>query len=152
VIAQLPPFIRHDLSWCLNKHFLEKVPMFMGADATSLMVINQFLTHVIITPGEFLLRSGEIGGAMFFVISGTLTVWDESVDGEQQEQVAELFEGSVVGEVGVLLNTPATYDVQAKTTCDLFQLTKDDFINICDVFPTFRDKLCHRAEVIYGPG
>ncbi len=41
------------------------------------MIINQYLTHMVITPGEFLVRTGEVATAMFFVISGQLCIINE---------------------------------------------------------------------------
>jgi hypothetical protein len=41
------------------------------------MIINQYLTHMVITPGEFLVRAGEIASAMYFVISGELCIINE---------------------------------------------------------------------------
>ena len=38
LLEQLPTFLRHDLAWFLNQQFLEKLPMFYGADTTGMFV------------------------------------------------------------------------------------------------------------------
>jgi len=145
VIKLLPSFLRHDLIWSINRHFLEKVPMFIGADANCLMIMNKFLVHEVITRGEFLVRTGDWESSLFFVTSGSLVVW-----GEGGEVEAELYEGSVVGEVGIILQIPAVADMQARTTCDLLCLSRDDYARLVEVFPAFEDKLIKRAERLYG--
>lgn len=105
------------------------------------MIINKFLSHSVITPGEFLIRAGEVPQSMYFVISGEFKILDGN-----GLQIAELMEGSVVGEVSVLLKRNAYRDVQASSTCDVFGITVEDFQQINHVFPSFRAKLVKRAE------
>ena len=52
VIEQLPPFLRHDVMWQLNKAFLNSVPMFNGADAMELLALNQSFVHQVVTQAK----------------------------------------------------------------------------------------------------
>lgn len=145
VLDSLPEFLRHDLSYHLNKQFLDKVPMFIGADSAALMEINRYLVHEVVTAGEFIIRAGELGRSIYFVISGSLVILDD-----EGHSKLNLFEGSVVGEVAVLLNIPQPHSVRAMQTSDVFSLAVEDYFDLELSFPAMRRKLARRAKAVYG--
>eukprot|EP00293_Proteomonas_sulcata_P021417 CAMPEP_0184295820 /NCGR_PEP_ID=MMETSP1049-20130417/6728_1 /TAXON_ID=77928 /ORGANISM="Proteomonas sulcata, Strain CCMP704" /LENGTH=591 /DNA_ID=CAMNT_0026604629 /DNA_START=150 /DNA_END=1922 /DNA_ORIENTATION=- len=145
VLEYLPPFLRHDLAWHLNKLFIDRVPMFIGADATALMEVNRYLAQTVATAGEYIIRSGEIGREMYFVISGSLELLNEDNSVHTQ-----LYEGSVIGEIPLLLGIPSPHTIRAKCDCDLLKLSDKDFGTIIDFFPALRRKLERRGAMVYG--
>lgn len=146
VIEQLPLFLRQDVMWQLNKAFLKNVPMFNGAEANEVLMLNQCLVHDIVTEGEYVIRRGEPADQVYFLIKGVLHIFDD-----QDVKMAELFEGSVVGEVALMLDARHTFDAMTASTCDMLSMDKDDFYRMQDLFPSFTERLEKRAAILYGP-
>ena len=68
VLQSLPAFLRHDLAWFLNQHFLARIPMFYGADTSALLELNQHLVMTVANTDEYVNRVGELGHEMHFLL------------------------------------------------------------------------------------
>ena len=91
---QLPSFLQHDLAWFLNQQFLERLPMFVGADTSALLEINRHLVMSVATRSELLAHEGELAHEMHFILSGEVHILDS-----KGKLDVELFEGAIIGEV-----------------------------------------------------
>jgi CRP-like cAMP-binding protein len=60
-----------------------------------------------------------------------------------------LKDGDIFGEIGVLMSTPRTADVRARTSCDLFVLEKADFSRILRDNPQFAKAVLQVAKERY---
>jgi len=145
VLRQLPQYLRHDLSWFLNKQFLEKIPMFFGADTSALLEVNQHLTMTVATTGEFLCRFGELGRELHFVLSGEIHILNHL-----KECDIQLFEGSCLGEVCVVFEIPSPYDALVKSVATIFSLPNDKFDEIITKFPALLKRIEKRGRAVYG--
>jgi hypothetical protein len=82
-LALLPTFLRHDLAWFLNQQFLEKLPMFFGADTSMILEVNRHLTMTVAPENEFVCRCGELAYEMHFVLTGKISICrDRNKDGK----------------------------------------------------------------------
>ncbi|KAJ3168607.1 hypothetical protein HDU88_001499 [Geranomyces variabilis] len=70
---------------------------------------------------SYVIRKGEVGRAMFFVLRGEVEVVSE--DGETVINVMK--EESFFGEIGVLFSVPRTASCRARGRCIILTLTKD---------------------------
>jgi glucose-6-phosphate 1-dehydrogenase len=61
-----------------------------------------------------------------------------------------LKDGGFFGEIGVLMSTPRTASVRAKTLCDLFVLEKSEFSRILREQPKFAEKVMKSAKERYN--
>ncbi|WP_204081747.1 MFS transporter [Mycobacterium riyadhense] len=86
--------------------------------------------EVELQAGSYLFRAGDMSDALYVVRRGRLQVL--AGGGEQEEVVAELGRGQVVGELGVLLNAPRSATVRAVRDSTLTRLTKPEFDKIAD--------------------
>ena len=66
------------------------------------------------------------------------------------EHVKTLKDGDFFGEIAILLSTPRTATVRAKTGCDLFVLDKADFQRILHDHPQFADGVAKVARERYN--
>ncbi len=123
---------------------LEESPLFRGADPLLLSAVILALQPATVSAGETVIRQGEVSTEMYFVCRGEVDVLDAS-----GESVSELGEGDFFGEIGLLLATPRTASVKAKTLCDFFVLSKKDFIRILQDHPQFAEGVLKVAEQRY---
>ncbi|KAH9250649.1 hypothetical protein BASA81_011569 [Batrachochytrium salamandrivorans] len=102
---------------------LTKLPFFAGVAET-----DSFLHEICKTmyvrkhsPGDIVIRQGDVARAMFFILKGSLKVVSE--DGEID--FGELTQGTIFGEIGILFDIKRTATVVAKTYCTLVTLLSD---------------------------
>lgn len=70
--------------------------------------------------GQHLYREGDPGDAMYFLVSGSLTVMRLGA------KVATHLPGSAVGEPGLFFGQPRTADVKAETAAEVLRIHRDD--------------------------
>ena len=86
----------------------------------------------VYAPGDFIIRKGEVGDEMYFLVRSEVDV----LDGEGAV-VNALGPGSFFGEISLLLSEPRSASVQARGYCDLFVLENEDFIRVLRDHPEF---------------
>ncbi len=82
IMNDLPLQLKESVSLFLNKDIIEKVPIFSGASDEFIKEIILSLEPVVFTPGDNIVRAGEVGDDMYFIGSGTVDVL--SADGKSQ--------------------------------------------------------------------
>ncbi len=119
------------------KALLAKVPLFNGLEGAVLESIARLLQSRFVLPGERIIRKGEKGREMFFLVSGAV---DVAIPG----QPVRLGSGSFFGELALLTQTPRTADVTALGFCELLVLTFSDFSDLLSQHP---DLNAHVSEI-----
>lgn len=117
-ISGLPPTLRTQVSLFLNRDILKKVPFFRGASDDFIEAIALEMHPAIFVPGDFVMKAGELGDAMYFISQGMVEV----VSSDGQTVYATLAAGDFFGEIALLFRQPRTASVRAVTYCDLYSL------------------------------
>ena len=123
---------------------LEESPLFKGADPLLLSAVILALRSATVAPGETIIRYGELATEMYFICRGEVDVLDKSGD-----IIGQLQDGEFFGEVALLLATPRTADIRARTLCDLFILSQNDFKRILRDHPQFAERILQVAKERY---
>ena len=145
VLQSLPAFLRHDLAWFLNQHFLARIPMFYGADTSALLELNQHLVMTVANTDEYVNRVGELGHEMHFLLSGEVHILGE--DGNPELQ---LFEGAILGEVCIFFEIPSPFDARVHSTATMFTLQDSNFETLIAQFPGLVKRIDSRGIAVYG--
>ena len=121
VIEELPLSLKTQITIQMNRELIKKVPLFKNAPESFLKEVILNLEPVIFTPGDYIMKAGEMGYEMYFISSGKVEVLsaDESIT------YASLESGAFIGEMALLLSSARTATVKAIEYCDLYMLTKD---------------------------
>jgi voltage-gated potassium channel len=130
MIQELPPALRHELEVFMNVKLINGVPLFKNCPSICLKEVASSLEQNFFSPGEFIVRKGEIGAEMFLIGHGEVDVLDDDAN-----VIATLKEGQFFGEIALLKTEKRIADVRAKSYCDLYILTKDNFIPILNRYP-----------------
>ncbi|MEO5338087.1 MAG: cation:proton antiporter [Magnetospirillum sp. WYHS-4] len=122
------------------KALLARVPLFNGLEAAALESIARLLKPRFAVPGEPIIRKGEKGREMFFLVSG-------AVDVAVSDQPVRLGSGDFFGELALLTQAPRTADVTALGYCELLVLTATDFSDLLGHHPDLSDHIAATAKV-----
>jgi glucose-6-phosphate 1-dehydrogenase len=129
----------------VNEDVLKKVPLFKDGDTRFLEQVIMALRSQQVAEGDLVIKKGDIGRELYLVARGQVEVL-----GEQGQVLKVLADGDIFGEIGVLMSTPRTADVRAKTSCDLFVLDKADFGQILRDSPQFASAVQQVARERYS--
>lgn len=128
----------------INRAVFEKIPLFQGCDAIALSNLAMMLQPMVYSPGDFVIRKGEMGTTMYIISRGQVEVVDGSGKG-----VATLKEGDFFGELALLFSKPRTASIRALTPCDLYVLEKADLDRVGRDHPEFLQVLLDMAHKRY---
>lgn len=114
--------------------FLRQIPLFSGLDDYALERLVAMSHEFELKPGDFLIREGEMGDAMYIILEGTVQVRKKS--GESEVVLAERDGGEVIGEMSVLDQAPRYASVLALTKCRVLRIDQETFMALIDWSPT----------------
>jgi CRP-like cAMP-binding protein len=142
VLADLPGTLKESVSLYLNKEIIEKVPIFEAASKDLIKEVVMNMEPVVFTPGDYIVRSGEVGFDMFFISRGRVDV----MSADETTHYAYLSAGQFFGEIALLLSMPRTATIKAQEYCDLYRLEKETFDRILTRYPNFAANIQALAE------
>jgi CPA2 family monovalent cation:H+ antiporter-2 len=102
------------------RELVKNFPLFSELDAEQLQEILFLFRPRFASPGERLIRRGDWGDVMFFIVSGAVEV---AIDGER----LRLGAGEMFGEMALLSRSRRTADVTAIEYCQFMTLDRDEF-------------------------
>lgn len=136
-LENLPPSLKAEVSLHLKKEVIEKIPLFKDADKSFIEEVSFFLRPVVLTPGDCVFKTGDVGNEMYFVVQGELHVYNK----EESMQFAKLKTGDFFGEIALFKNTPRNATIRAVTYCDLYMLQRSTFDKVVSKYPEILDKI-----------
>jgi CRP-like cAMP-binding protein len=123
-------------------------PVFSGLQSAELAVLLRAGTPRSMASGEVLLKEGELGDSMFFLLKGKVEV----LRGDVHIAIREA--GEVFGEMALLDPAPRSATVVASGKVDVIELERGVFQRMVKrgddvaikVLQTFMKTMCHRLE------
>jgi monovalent cation:H+ antiporter-2, CPA2 family len=114
-------------------------PLFSGIDKHGQEELLLLFRPRSASPGERVIRKGERGSAMFFIVSGEVEV-------DLGERVVPLHAGSFFGEMALLSGERRTADITAVDFCQFLVLERRDFNLFMARHPGLRAVVSEMAE------
>ncbi|KAL9654764.1 hypothetical protein ABK040_008558 [Willaertia magna] len=144
VLGDLPWYLQTEIYLSMNQELLEKVSLFKveGATKTFITSMVMALRPQVVLPGSKVVKKGEIGREMYFILKGYVEVISED---NPPIVFATLKEGQFFGEISVVLDQTRNATVRAGTYCDLYVLTKESLKQIEEDFPLPVQKIREKA-------
>jgi glucose-6-phosphate 1-dehydrogenase len=128
----------------VNRGVIETVPLFRACDAIFQRHIGMVLRPEVVEPGDFVIRKGDVGHAMYFLVRGEVDVLDDS-----GRVINTLGPGNFFGETALLLAEPRTASVRGRQRCDLFVLDQSDFRRVLRDHPQFAKPILEACRERY---
>lgn len=124
---QLPDTLELQLNLSLKKKLIEGVPMFKQIEPASVLAIVRRLQPTIAIPEEVIMRQGEKGESMYFLMRGFAICYLQTPEGEEI-LLTTLTDGAVLGEISMIYpDMPRSATVRALTFCEMQELLAQDF-------------------------
>ena len=115
--------------------FLKNVKLFAELSADSLAKLGSCLKTAEFPPAEVIVREGAPGVSMYIIKSGLVEVRKKDTSSGIDFLVAQLGEGSAVGEMSLLTGRPRSATVTTVHPTVVFTLTRADFRNLLTQHP-----------------
>jgi CRP/FNR family transcriptional regulator, cyclic AMP receptor protein len=116
---------------------LGRAPLFEGLSRKELGELAKKTDDMDAKPGKVLCRQGDVGHEFFVIVEGEVEV---TKDGKS---LGTRGAGDFIGEIALLVNTPRTATVTAKTPLRFFVLTRQGFRKLIDDHPSVAHKVLH---------
>jgi predicted acylesterase/phospholipase RssA/CRP-like cAMP-binding protein len=113
---------------------MHESPAFAGVEAGLLAEIGAALEPVSLYGGEVLFRQGDVGHAVYLLVSGRVAVIVTQSD-DTSRIVAELGAGEVIGEMAYLGGAPRSATVVAVRDTQLARLDRDRLDRLVEAHP-----------------
>ena len=133
----LPYGLRIELQVEFKKNIIKDIPLFDCVDDHFIRDIAQHLTPLILTPGDYLFRTGDIANSMFFVQKGKIKV----LSADESKQLTILQKGDFMGEIGLFKKVTRTATVRSISYSDVYELQKKEFDKVLKRYPQIAEKL-----------
>lgn len=105
-----------------------------GLDAEAVASLETELRWETLPRGAVLMRQGDAGDCLYFVVSGRLRVFGEREDGVDVD-IAEVGPGEAIGEMALLSNEPRSASVDAIRDTELLALSRAGFERLVNGHP-----------------
>lgn len=118
---------------------IAKVPLFTGVSRESIDRIAKLLRPQLAVQGEQIIKAGETGSEMYFIVSG-------EVDVMIRPHPVRLRRGDFFGEVALIKAQPRNADVVAATYCEVLTLRRRDLASLFRQYPGLEAHIARKAE------
>ena len=128
------PNLDYSIEWCEEQFLMDKA---LNKDTTppiSSTKMKQYFKLISLNKGEYLFHQGEKSDALYFIISGTLTVVSELADGSSR-RVSVSKEGAILGELGFFLDKTRSFSVISSEKSTLYKITREALATIKSQHP-----------------
>jgi CRP-like cAMP-binding protein len=127
---------------------LKGIPLFSKIEPAKLKLIAFTGERMNYAAGQELFHQGDLGDAMYVILSGVADVLLERQDG--QIKVAEMKKNSFVGDIAILRDVPRTATIKAREPVTTLKISKDMFYRLVGELPEVAievmRELAHRLE------
>jgi CRP-like cAMP-binding protein len=114
---------------------LKSVPLFNGLDPRRLKLIAFTSDRMTYRSGEVLFHQGDDSDAAFLILEGQADVMSDTPAGPIK--VAVLGPNALVGEMGVMTNSPRSATIVAESSLTTLRIPKEMFMSLVTEFSQF---------------
>jgi voltage-gated potassium channel len=130
IISDLPHALQQEMQIYMKIKLISNLNVFQNCPPDCLKEIATHLDQLYSSPGDLIIKIGDIGDEMFILAHGNVDVILAS-----DERVATLHDGQIFGEIALIKETTRTANVVSLGYCDLYKLTKTNFLEITKRYP-----------------
>lgn len=123
-----------------EKYAIMRLPIFAELVYDEMEIVGKKVSSCQFQAGEVLLKEGTHGGAMYFVVDGTLEVIKQNEEGKEVV-IAKVTSGQSVGEMSIIEGIVRSATVRAVTEGSLLTLKREDFETLLDEYPKIGVKI-----------
>ncbi|GAB6022769.1 hypothetical protein CHUAL_006863 [Chamberlinius hualienensis] len=146
VLKGFPECLQADICLHLNRNLLDNCSAFKGASPGCLRAISMKFKTTHAPPGDTLLIRGDVLQALYFISRGSIQILKDGI------VMALLGKDDIFGENPCLYSTlgKSSCNVQALTYCDLHKISREDLLDVLDLYPEFYHQFSANLEVTFN--
>ncbi|XP_062861505.1 potassium voltage-gated channel subfamily H member 7-like [Trichomycterus rosablanca] len=146
VLKGFPECLQADICLHLNQSLLQGCKAFRGATKGCLRALAMRFNTTHAPPGDTLVHSGDVLTALYFLSRGSIEILKDDI------VVAILGKDDIFGEMIHLYAKPgkSNADVRALSYCDLHTITREDLLEVLDMYPEFSDHFLTNLELTFN--
>ncbi|KAF5904151.1 potassium voltage-gated channel subfamily H member 7 isoform X2, partial [Clarias magur] len=146
VLKGFPECLQADICLHLNRSLLEDCKAFRGATKGCLRALAMRFKTTHAPPGDTLVHCGDVLTAIYFLSRGSIEILKDDI------VVAILGKNDIFGEMIHLYAKPgkSKADVRALSYCDLHTITREDLLEVLDMYPEFSDHFLTNLELTFN--
>lgn len=110
----------HSLEWCEQQIIDAHYQPSMRLDLPEYLFEYAIATEI--TAGEVLFNQGDLSHDLYWLAEGSLDVWNY-FNTPQQHRLSRIYNGNIIGEMSLFMNTSRSASVVASTDCLLYCIT-----------------------------
>eukprot|EP00929_Paragymnodinium_shiwhaense_P108130 TRINITY_DN74447_c0_g1_i1.p1 TRINITY_DN74447_c0_g1~~TRINITY_DN74447_c0_g1_i1.p1 ORF type:complete len:664 (+),score=106.85 TRINITY_DN74447_c0_g1_i1:74-2065(+) len=134
LFAPLGKYLQEDIKVHLFNDLVRTAPFFRALPDEVMAELVVAFEEQVFGPREYIVRRGDLSSEVYFVMKGSCEVIAEDRTTLAVKRVGDYF-----GEIGLIMETPRTASVRAKTFCIVARLDRASFDRICADAPLVRD-------------
>ncbi len=128
VNSNLKPTVNH----------LQDVILFNSFSPAELAILITKGTGVHYEPHSNVVIEGELSWGLYIILEGLLGVYKTNKMTAQSFDVGQLRASNFFGEMSLIDDNPRSATVKALTDCELFYISKDNFLEFLDQIPNLK--------------
>ncbi|XP_070497645.1 voltage-gated inwardly rectifying potassium channel KCNH6 isoform X5 [Chironomus tepperi] len=146
VLKGFPECLQADICLHLNRNLLSNCSAFDGASPGCLRALSLKFKTTHAPPGDTLVHKGDVLTHLYFIARGSIEILKDDV------VMAILGKDDIFGENPCIYTTlgKSNSNVRALTYCDLHKISRDDLLDVLDLFPEFYDSFCNSLEITFN--
>ena len=113
---------------------LRRTPILRLLEEPDLFALGANMKHLSFAPGEHIVRQGDNGDSMFFVVSGSVGIFLRSSH-DMESQIAIIHPGDFFGEASLLTGEVRNATAVALSRVECYQLDKAGFHSVVERVP-----------------
>ena len=110
-------------------------PVLADLDPTALMFLVRLGRRRIWKPGDVLMRQGDPSTSIHFILTGKVRAERSRRTDDRPVMLAEFGAGSIVGEMGVVIDIPRSATVTATAPTETLELDAPNFDRVAKAYP-----------------
>lgn len=142
VLEDLPPTLRRELSLVLKRDLVKNVSFLRDASPELVQDLVLEMKAVVVTPGDLIVRAGELGRHIYFIGTGSVEVMAP----DETTVLRTLSDGDFFGELALLHQRRRNATVRAVGYCDLYLLDQEAFDATLERYPDFAQDIREISE------
>jgi len=139
LLKELSSGLRTQINNFVFKDFIGKIEFFNGKPKNFLIKMIPLLSHMNFNAGEHIYKTGDPSLEVFIVVKGRVATKCNDYKGVERKQI--FVEGSLFGEVDILMKRNRPAGVTAEIDCELWRIEKFKFIELLEKFPSIYDEV-----------
>jgi SulP family sulfate permease len=121
---------------------LQDISVFQDLSPEHLQLVQRYVQPVSFRGGESILKEGEPGNGIYFILSGYVSVFT----GNRAHRLATFADGLFFGEMSILEDKPRSATVRAETDTKLLFMSKKNFQQLTESEPLLAAHILRRIS------